>query len=242
MPFSAFSGNLAVDASGSSLLGRMRVSWAVDADPAAFELAIQQNGVNMTGRVYSLAGDKREQLITGLADGSGVYSAVISARNASGLVVASQSKEFNVKHAAAGDMNLAGTCAAATGVVTVRFTPILGFLGPYKVSCNGVVKDVSNSPVLFDFAAENLDGAALKLSTVVDGIALGDFPASVKIDRQVRYDSFSVTQTDSQKKQGKATVNYATSFADASTKYILEVSGGSGWSTLRADGDRKSVV
>jgi len=235
LAFSAFNGNLAVDASGSSLLGRMRVSWAVDADPAAFELAIQQNGVNMTGRVYSLAGSRREQLITGLADGSGVYSAVISARNAAGLVVASLSKPFNVKHAAASDMQLAGSCAAATGIVTVIFTPIPGFLGPYKVSCNGVVKDVSNSPVLFDFAAENLSGAALKLSTVVDGIALGDFTSSVKIDRQVRYDSFSVAQSLSQQKQGKATVNFSTSFADASSSYTLEVSGGSGWTTKQSN-------
>jgi len=243
LAFSAFNGNLAVDASGSSLLGRMRVSWAVNADPAAFELAIQQNGVNMTGRVYSLAGSKREQLITGLADGSGVYSAVISARNASNLVVASQSKEFNVKHAAAGDMQLAGSCAPATGVVTVTFNPIPDFAGPYTVSCNGVVKDVSNgdvafptSSVIFPFMAEKLDGAELSLSTNVDGIALGDFTANVVIDRQVRYNTFSVTQTISQAKQGKATVNYTTSFADSNTKYILEVSGGSGWSTLRADG------
>lgn len=222
MPFTDFSGALLVADNGSSLLGRKRISWAVSGgDPAGgFELAIQKDGVNLVGYVYSLAGSDRFKDIIGLPDYS--YNAVISARNAAGLVVASRAQAFSVVHANAGDFALAGVCAPATGDVTVTFTPIPGFAGPYKVTLGSRVQEVAASPVTFGFSGEDLAGVALKLRTTVDGVQLGDFIASpVIIDRYVVIQSVDVAQNSLQAKQGKATVTYSTLFSASSTVYDL---------------------
>jgi hypothetical protein len=114
-----------------------------------------------------------------------------------------------------------GSCSAV-GVVTARFNPIPGFLGPYIVTLGSREKSVDVSQAIFDFSGEDLSGATLSLRTTVDGIALGPFSATnVIIDHYVVISNVNVVQSTSQAKQGKATVTYQTQHGAAGTVYDL---------------------
>lgn len=208
-------------------LGRANVMWTVDAAPAGgFELAIQKNGVNI--RVRQLAGVDTSSQFLDLPNDS--YVAVLSAKNAAGLVVVSQSKAFTVNRAT-NVSGLAALCDAATGNVSVSFTPIAGYSGQYHVVCDGVEKDVTASPVSFPFVSEGLK--AVSISASIDSFALSE-STSVQVDRKVVINTFTVTQDASQQKQGKATIAYSQMYKAADTTFDLEVSGGS-WSLNQAN-------
>jgi hypothetical protein len=217
-------------------LGRANVMWTVTGGaPASFELAIQQDGVNLPGRVYELLGGESAKLFLDLPNGD--YVAVLAAKDANALVIKAKSEAFSVARAT-NVSGLAAACNAATGAVSVTFTPIAGYTGNYTVSCAGVSQDVATSPAVCAFVTEG--SKSVSISASIDGFALND-TTIVQVDRKVVFSSFTVNQSAAQAKQGKATVAYATLYADDSTKYALEVSGGT-WSNKVADTANGAVI
>lgn len=240
MSFTDFSGALSVSNNGNAHIGRMTASWDVSGglSPAGgFELAIQvkDSSANIPGYLYLLDPSTRSKDIRNLPSGN--YTAVISARDAAGLLVKSQKADFDITRMLPAGMSLGAVCDASSGDVTVSFNSALlaagtqGFAGPYIVKCGSASKTVNASSVVFSWvdlgSKENLEGsgAVVTVDTIIDNNSLS-LSGAVIINRYVRISNVDVSQSASQAIQGKATVTYATAYGASSTVYDLHMKKG----------------